>query len=205
MSNDLFRSRVSGFREARIATDQGATSAHFFKVFAADETVAPCAVHSTGCGAASGSNTRRKPQIEEILDSAYVSALAALAGSSIGAFATFATTWLSQSYQNRIQRHLNERSRRETLFGEFINDAATAYTDSLVKNLENPALLVNLYAIKSKISLFADEEILNEADKVVQIILTRYHQKNVTYSEIDPQFDLLRAFTRSCREEMMKY
>jgi hypothetical protein len=148
---------------------------------------------------------RHPARTEEPMDSAYISALAALAGSSIGAFATFATTWLSQSYQNRIQRHLNERLRRETLFGEFINEAARTYTDSLVNNLENPTLLVNLYAIKSKISLFAEEEILNESDSVVQVILNRYSQKNIGYSEIDPQFDLLRGFTRLCRKEMMKY
>ena len=143
------------------------------------------------------------------MDSAYVSALAALAGSSIGAFATFATTWLSQSYQNRIQRHLNERLRRETLFGDFINEAAKAYTDAMITNLEKPSALVNLYAIKSRISLFCDDDILNEADKVVEVNLHRYFQQNVTYSEIDPkttaQFDLLRGFTRLCRIEMMKY
>jgi hypothetical protein len=79
----------------------------------------------------------------------------------------------------------------------------------MVNNLENPADLVNLYAIKSRISLFSDDEILNEADMVVQTILNRYFQKNVTYSDIDPQtpgeFDLLRGFTRLCRREMMKY
>jgi hypothetical protein len=143
------------------------------------------------------------------VDSAYISALAALAGSSIGAFATFATTWLNQSYQNRIQRHLNERSRRENLFGDFINEAAIAYTDSMVNNLETSSNLVNLYAIKSRLSLFSNNEILSEADKVLQIIMDRYFQKNDTYSEIDPnttgQFDLLRDFTRLCRKEMMKY
>ena len=143
------------------------------------------------------------------MDSAYISALAALAGSGIGAFASFATTWLNQSYQNRIQRHLNERSRREKLFGDFISEAAMAYTDAMVNKLENPSNLVNLYATKSRISLFSNDEILSEADKVIQIIMDRYFQKNVTYSEIDPkttgQFDLLRDFTRSCRKEMMKY
>jgi hypothetical protein len=81
------------------------------------------------------------------VDSAYISALAALAGSSIGALASFATTWLNQSYQNRIQRHSIERSRREKLYGDFINEAAIAYTDSMANNLEDPSSLVNLYAI----------------------------------------------------------
>ena len=143
------------------------------------------------------------------MDSAYISALAALAGSSIGALASFGTTWLNQSYQNRIQRHSIERSRREKLYGDFINEAAIAYTDSMAKNLEDPSSIVNLYAIKSRLSLFSNDDILNEADSVIQIIIERYSQKNVTYSEIDPKttghFDLLRDLTRLCRREKLKF
>ena len=143
------------------------------------------------------------------MDSGYVSALAALAGSSIGALATFATTWLNQSYQNRIQRHSNERARREKLFGDFINEAATAYADAMISDLENPAALVNLYAIKSRISLFSNEEVLAEADKVMQQITGKYFEKKIKYSEMDldtaTQFDLLKDFTQSCRKEMRKY
>jgi ferredoxin-NADP reductase len=143
------------------------------------------------------------------MDSGYASALAALAGSSIGALASFATTWLNQSYQNRIQRHSNERARREKLFGDFINEAAAAYTDAMVNKLENPSGLVNLYAIKSRISLFSNEEVLLEADKVMQAITSKYYGEKTKYSEMNPdtvtQFDLLRDFTRSCRKEMTKY
>jgi len=79
------------------------------------------------------------------MDSAYISALAALAGSSIGGLGTFATTWLNQSYQNKIQRHSNERARREKLFGDFMHEAASAYSDAMVNKLENSTGLVNLY------------------------------------------------------------
>jgi ferredoxin-NADP reductase len=143
------------------------------------------------------------------MDGGYASALAALAGSSIGALASFATTWLNQSYQNRIQRHSNERARREKLFGDFINEAAAAYTDAMVNNLENPSGLVNLYAIKSRISLFSNEEVLLEADKVMQAITRKYYGEKTKYSEMNPdtvtQFDLLRDFTKSCRKEITKY
>jgi hypothetical protein len=88
------------------------------------------------------------------VDSAYISALAALAGSSIGVFATFATTWLNQSYQNRIQRHSNERSRRETLYGQFINEAAKAYTDSMVNNLETVQSCKSLFHKEQNIVVF---------------------------------------------------
>ena len=141
------------------------------------------------------------------MDAGYVSALAALAGSSIGALATFATTWLNQSYQDRIQRVSNERARREKLFGDFINEAALAYSDSMINKLENPSRLVNLYALKSRISLFSNDDVLREADRVLHSITDRYFEKNIKYSEMDPseanQFDLLRDFTKSCKRELM--
>jgi hypothetical protein len=143
------------------------------------------------------------------MDSAYISALAALAGSSIGAFATFATTWLNQSYQNKVKRQANERARREKLFGEFINEAASAFTDSMANKLENPSRLVNLYSLKSRISLFSNDGIVEEADKVIRTILNRYFEENVTYPEMSPniasEFDLLRDFTKTCKKEIMKF
>jgi hypothetical protein len=139
------------------------------------------------------------------MDGAYISALAALAGSSIGGLATFATTWLNQSYQHKIQRHSNERARREKLFGDFMHEAASAYSDAMVNKLENSTGLVNLYSLKSRMSLFSGEDVLQEADKVLQIIIDRYFVDEIKYSNMSPgavkEFDLLRDFTRACKQE----
>jgi hypothetical protein len=143
------------------------------------------------------------------MDTGYISALAALAGSSIGAFASLATTWLNQSYQSKIQRRSNERSHREQLFGDFINEAASVYTDAMVNKLEDPAGLVNLYALKSRLALLSNEDIVSEAEKVLKIIMDRYYEPKIKFSELDPetrsQFDLLRDFTISCKTEMRGY
>ena len=56
------------------------------------------------------------------MDNAYVSALAALAGSAIGAIASFATTWLTQHGQARAQRVAQAIARREHLYSEFIDE-----------------------------------------------------------------------------------
>jgi hypothetical protein len=48
-------------------------------------------------------------------DAPYISALSALAGSAIGALATFATTWLTQHSQERATLLVQDRARRETL------------------------------------------------------------------------------------------
>ena len=143
------------------------------------------------------------------MDSAYASALAALAGSSIGGLATFATTWLNQSYQHKIQRHSNERARREKLFGDFMHEAALAYSDSMANKLEDPSRLVNLYSLKSRMSLFSSEDVMQEVDKVLQVIIDRYFAEEIKYADIGPsavkQFDLLRDFTRACKQEMTRY
>ena len=140
------------------------------------------------------------------MDGAYISALAALAGSSIGGLATFATTWLNQSYQHKIQRHSNERARREKLFGDFMHEAASAHSDSMVNKLNDPSGLVNLYSLKSRMSLFSGEDVLQEADKVLQAIIDRYFVDEIKFTDIGAsamkELDLLRGFTRACKEEI---
>jgi hypothetical protein len=65
------------------------------------------------------------------MDNAYVSAISALAGSAIGALATFATTWLAQHAQTNAQRLAQAMARQEHLYGRFIDEAAKSITDAL--------------------------------------------------------------------------
>ena len=58
------------------------------------------------------------------MDNAYMSAVAALAGSATGGLASFATTWLTQHAQERAQRFAQAMARRERLYGEFIEEAS---------------------------------------------------------------------------------
>ncbi len=65
------------------------------------------------------------------MEAAYILAFAALAGSAIGAFASFATTWLPQHAQERPTRLAQEMSPRERLYGEFIDEASRLLADAL--------------------------------------------------------------------------
>jgi hypothetical protein len=89
------------------------------------------------------------------MDVAYTSAFAALAGSAIGAFASFATTWLPQHQQERATRLAQEMSRRERLYGEFIDEASRLLADALTHHLEEPSKMVPIYAVMGKLRLFA--------------------------------------------------
>lgn len=143
------------------------------------------------------------------MESNYIPALAALAGSSIGALSTITTAWLSQSYQHRIQRRTDERARREQLFGEFIDEASRVYSDALTANLDNPSKLVGLYSIKSRISLFASDAIIEESEEVIRKIVNIYINKSIRYSDIGrvekADFNILQAFTIKCKQDINKF
>ena len=58
------------------------------------------------------------------MDAAYISALAALAGSAVGGLTSFATARSTQHTQARAQRLAESRTKREALYGQFIDEAS---------------------------------------------------------------------------------
>jgi hypothetical protein len=58
------------------------------------------------------------------MNAGYVSALAALAGSIIGALTSLTASWLTQHVQLRAQRVAQDLTRREALYKDFIEEAS---------------------------------------------------------------------------------
>ena len=58
------------------------------------------------------------------MNAAYVSAFAALAGSVIGGLTTFAAAWVTQRQQANVQWLLQEKTRRQELYQQFIEEAS---------------------------------------------------------------------------------
>ena len=140
------------------------------------------------------------------MDTAYLSALSALAGSMIGATASFATTWLTQHSQDRSQRRAQESSRREKLYGDFIDESSKLFADALVNTLEQPSKLVPLYAILGKLRLFASSRTMEVAQAVMHRIIETYYSppENFHGREVieHHNFDVLREFTETCRADL---
>ena len=139
------------------------------------------------------------------MDSAYVSALSALAGSAIGALASFGTTWLTQHHQDRSQRLAQENARREKLYGDFINEASVLFADALVHTLDDPSKMAALYALFGKLRLFASDATVSSADAVMHRILKTYYSPNEDLSGgkvLDGHLDVLREFTLTCRNDL---
>jgi hypothetical protein len=140
------------------------------------------------------------------MNSAYISAIAALAGSGIGAIASFATTWLSQDAQERTRRVAQRVARREHVYGEFIEEASKLFTDALTHELEDPSKFVRLYALIGRLRLLAPADVIASAEQVMQHIVETYYLPNRDFS--NPQdrprddIDVLRAFSEACREDL---
>jgi hypothetical protein len=102
------------------------------------------------------------------MNGAYLSAIAALAGSGIGAVASFATTWLTQDAQSRAQRLAQAMTRRERLYGEFIEEASRLFTDAITHQLDDPSKFVRLYALVGRLRLCAPANVIAKAEEVMQ-------------------------------------
>jgi hypothetical protein len=140
------------------------------------------------------------------MDSAYLSALSALAGSATGAFSSFATTWLTQHSQERTQRIGQAMARREHLYGEFIEEASKLYTDAISHELDDPSKFVRIYAMVGKLRLFAPSGVIAKAEEVMRRIVEIYNIPSTNYRELaDRQqnnFDVLKTFSLACREDL---
>ena len=140
------------------------------------------------------------------MNGATISALAALTGSAIGGLATVATAWLTQNFQVRGQRAVQESTRREKLFGEFIDQASRLYLDALINSLEDPSKMVGIYAIVGKLRLFAEPTTVAEAELVIRHIVDTYYRPPIEISGARPadrgEYDVLRKFTEVCRTEL---
>jgi hypothetical protein len=147
------------------------------------------------------------------MDSATISALAALTGAIIGGVTSFGTSWLSQQTQAKVQARAHKLSQREELYQHFIERASKAYADSFGRratNLSEVTQLVDLYALVSMMRVISSEPICQSADHLVRLIADNYLSPNKTLGELhqmidSESIDALREFSQACRDELRKF
>ncbi|MGH8509116.1 MAG: hypothetical protein ACREVH_10410 [Gammaproteobacteria bacterium] len=144
------------------------------------------------------------------MDAAYISALAALAGTAIGGLTSFATSWITQQAQTRSQRLAAERETRATLFGRFLHEAAKLYSDALQNRRDDITGLIRIYALTNRIRLMSSPQVVEAADTVCRVIIDTYLAPNVTMEEmranwIDRHVDPLRDFSEACRQKLQTF
>jgi hypothetical protein len=143
------------------------------------------------------------------MDAAYISALSALGGATIGGFASFSSSWLTQRTQLIFSRHEAIRAKREALYGEFVEEAARLYADALGHQKDNTGDLVKIYALIARIRLASPRSVVTAAERTWETITQAYLGPNRTMQAVlDDQrrtgFQFLVEFGEACRQDLAR-
>jgi hypothetical protein len=143
------------------------------------------------------------------MDSAYLSAIAALAGSTIGGLTSLTATWVTQRAQFSAQQRARERSSRQQLYQDFIDEASRLYGDAYAHDQTEVSNLVNLYALISKMRVQSSAAVIESADTVARTIIETYLSRNKTFRDLteildDEAMNPLRHFSNACRKELQE-
>ena len=139
--------------------------------------------------------------------STLIPALAALCGSLVGGVTSFASTYFDHRHQGRRERLLTELTKREALYGQFVDEAVAMYVDSLDRTLDQPARVIGLFATIARIRLIGSPEVLEVAENVGRDVLASYGSPRMTAEEFlrsreGAAFEPFKAFTLACRKEL---
>jgi hypothetical protein len=140
------------------------------------------------------------------MNASVISALAALVGAIIGGLTSVLASWLTQRTQVRAEWRVQDRSRRQELYKQFIDEATTCYVDALQHHEANLAALGSLYAKIGSMRVQSSREVADEADLIGRKIVDTYLAPDKTFIEIramleDGSIDILGKFSEACRKE----
>src|ERR1700687_249525 len=140
------------------------------------------------------------------INSVIITALAAIAGSLVGALGSAIGTWITARHQDRRDLLGKQIERREALYSDFIGESARLLVDAMQHNVSDLQKLLPVYALLSRIRLSSSEPVLQTAEKVIKTIVRIYPQPNLTAEQIQTQAvngqDPLRQFSDTCRTEL---
>ena len=153
--------------------------------------------------------THREPDLQSpflAMNSAWISAFSAVMGSSVGALTSFLTTYINERNQSRRDFLNKQFAQRETLYSEFIEEAARLFADSGEHQLEKMDTLVPIYALLNRIRLKSSEEVVRAAQKTIEDIIKSYNLPNLTaewfHNLPASGSDPLMEFGEACRKEL---
>ena len=141
------------------------------------------------------------------MNSAYLPAVAALAGSAVGGLTSLVAAWLTQHREATARGLAQDKANRQELYKQFIEEASRLYADALVHDESEVADLISVYALMSTMRILSSSVILEKAETVVKIIVDTFSSPNKTFQELrdmmnSPAMDPLREFSEACREEL---
>jgi hypothetical protein len=143
------------------------------------------------------------------VDTAYISALSALGGATIGGLASFGSSWLTQRTQLRFGHLEAMTAKREALYAEFVDEASRLYGDALGRQKDDPSDLVKLFALLGRIRLVSPRPVVTAAERTFDTITQAYLGPNRTMHEVLDDvhrggFNFLIEFGEACRQDLAR-
>lgn len=142
------------------------------------------------------------------MDTAIVTAVAGIFGSLLGGSASVATSWVTQRTSSKRKEFHSELTRRETLYGQFINECSARALDSFENSLDKSERLLSIYALLNRIRLCASDAVLAEAERALAAITEQYFRPNLSLGQLralihdGANADPLKSFAEACRAEL---
>jgi hypothetical protein len=141
------------------------------------------------------------------MSDAWISTLAALGGTFVGAFSTFASTTLTQVVQGRQARRVNEHAARRDLYGRFLEELAQVIGSAMAAEGMDYARLASLFALEGRICLIGPPDVVAAADGAIRFAMDLYDRPAVPPAEArammdKPDQDWIRVFARAARADL---
>jgi len=141
------------------------------------------------------------------MDTALISALAAVMGSLVGGSATIATAWITQKTQSRRDVMNAELKKRERLYSEFITECSKLTIDALDHSMDDAEKAFVVYALENRIRLTLTAPVVEAADQTVGRIIAQYFAPNLTNDQLKEvvltrSADPVKPFSEACRQEL---
>ena len=142
------------------------------------------------------------------MDSSIVTAATGLIGSLLVGSASVATAWVTQRTSHKRAGLRAELSKRETLYGQFINECSARSLDSFEHTLDKSERLLSIYSLVNRIRLSASDAVLAAAERALEAITEQYFKPNLSLEELHALThdgaiaDPLKSFAEACRAEL---
>jgi hypothetical protein len=136
------------------------------------------------------------------MDASVISALAALTGATIGSLTSVCTRWLTQRTMARAQWLEHDKTRRQELYKEFIEEASKCYVDALQHGQADMPALVGLHAKVGRMRVLSSPIVVASAEQIGRRILDAYLEPDKTFLDLremanNGSIDLLRDFSEA--------
>jgi len=145
------------------------------------------------------------------MDGQVITALTGIMGALVGGFASLASTWIGERNQGRRDLIRREIVKREIVYSDFIDRAAKLLVSSATHRIDEDDAelegLISLYAVSGRIRFFASEQVVLEAEKVIDRIIMQFGDDNLSAEQLrktalERKDDHLKAFSTACKQEL---